>query len=34
MSQRRAIARFLPFNEQVVKTYQALLDELMARPPR
>ncbi|MFD1558389.1 DUF2827 domain-containing protein [Paraburkholderia silviterrae] len=34
MSQRRAIARFLPFNEPVVQTYQALLDELMARPLR
>ncbi|NLP60586.1 DUF2827 domain-containing protein [Paraburkholderia sacchari] len=34
MQQRREIARFLPFNERVVKTYQALLDELMARPLR
>jgi hypothetical protein len=34
MSQRRAIARFLPFNAQVVRTYQALLDDLMARPVR
>lgn len=34
MEQRRAIARFLPFNTQVVRTYQAMLDELMARPVR
>jgi len=32
--QRTEIARFLPHNRQLVATYAALLDDLMARPVR